>query len=159
MFEHHLDDSKEYQAEDDAKLSAGEPSSEYKQYIDCRATSFQRLAAQFKSDRPLHQVPRRQPAQVLAGEESSPSHKSAASYAHTVVVECCCGEQSRISSAEQRKGMTTLRLTKSTHDLSTSAGLRNAKREILGLVADKHQIHLWVSLPCKLWSRWNECNR
>ena len=111
------------------------------------------------SDRPLQQVPRHQPAQGLAGVESSPSPKSTASHAHTVVVECCRGEQSRISSATQRSGTTTLRMTKAAHELSTSAGLRNAKREILGLVADKHQSHLWASLPCKPWSRWNECNR
>ena len=65
MFEHHVDDSKECQAKDDAMLSAGEPSAEYKHYIESRETSSQRLAAQLKSDRPLDQVPKCKPAQGL----------------------------------------------------------------------------------------------
>ena len=76
----------------------------------------------------------------------------------SALVEFCCGFQSLLGRQAQDKGLEVLRLTKETHDLTTTTGLKQAKREILGLIKRGQHIHLWASLPCKPWSKRNVFN-
>ena len=48
-------------------------------------------------------------------------------------------------------------MTKTIHDLSTSARSTRAIREIKDLVSEQC-VHLWASLPCKPWGAWSELN-
>ena len=95
--------------------------------------------------------------EAVPGSQGTSSSSYTLGEQHEAMVELCCGEHSLISSKAQAAGMETLRITKKSHNLMSSAGLEAAREDVRRL-AGGYKTHLWASLPCRPWSQWNELN-
>ena len=77
---------------------------------------------------------------------------------HSALVELCCGPKSLIGGEAALRGLSVLRVTRDTHDLTSQAG-RSAVAKDLRQILGKHKVHLWASLPCRPWSQLAELNK
>ena len=141
----------------DLDLSSDKPSDDYAEYIRERNLSevseSQKLAKQLSVPKRPSSVPReaKDPKATSALPGGMKCQGEAKPF--TAFIECCCGPESLLTSEAQKKGFTTLRLTKPSHDLFKLSGLRKAKRDILNSIKNDERVKMRASLPCKPWSR------
>ena len=70
------------------------------------------------------------------------------------IIEFCCSPNSTISSMAQKFGAKGFRLSLNTADLFTSAGMKTAHDTVIA----NPGCHVWCSIPCSPWSRWQSMN-
>ena len=97
------------------------------------------------------------PADLLGSSASSSSSQGLPT--HKALVELCCGPARHLSAAALNRGLRAHRVTQQSHNLLTAAGRRKVVSGVKDLLADGDKVNLWVSLPCRPWTLWNECNQ
>ena len=72
----------------------------------------------------------------------------------TVIVEWACRTDSEIGKQAEKLGCLGIRFTRLSHDLSTASGVSKALTDIKA----NPGCHLWISLPCTVWSTLQHLN-
>ena len=157
----------ELQVKTDSDLSQGTPDPDFSEYIAarnlCDISASRKMANSLKwpEGKCAHtaHVPERSgppESKSLVGGIAGGSHSSQSGGPTvrpvSVFIECCCGPESLLGRRAAEHGVTPVRFTKDSHDLTTVTGFNKARREILGHIKNNQDIHLWASLPCKPWS-------
>ena len=76
----------------------------------------------------------------------------------SVLVEVCCGENSKLSNTFKEKGGEAIRIFLPQHDMSKRVTLKALTQTIEELQSEKFNVKIWVSIPCSPWCSWQRVN-
>ena len=99
-------------------------------------------------------------AQLLSGGSlpSAPAARFIDPLCKRVLIEFCCESDSKLSAQAHKLGWAVERLSLDRVDLVTGDGLSFATLLIRDYIDQGFYVHLWGSIPCTAWAKWNEYN-
>jgi hypothetical protein len=75
-----------------------------------------------------------------------------------ILVEVCCGENSKLTTAFKEKGGEGIRIYLPYHDMQKRYTIKGLKLTIEDLKQEGFEVKLWVSIPCSPWCSWQRVN-
>jgi predicted adenine nucleotide alpha hydrolase (AANH) superfamily ATPase len=75
-----------------------------------------------------------------------------------VLIEVCCGETSKLSSAFKEKGGEAIRIYLPNHNMLKRHTIKALKLTIEDLKQEDFEVKIWISIPCSPWCSWQRVN-
>ena len=75
-----------------------------------------------------------------------------------VLIEVCCGENSKLAAEFKEQGGEAIRLYLPKHDVSKDHTIEGLKRAIDTLTQEGFEVKIWISVPRYPWSSWRRSN-